>query len=66
MSRMSAQKDPETLYRAFAAAAAERPDIHLFHVGTGELEAILEAAGLTPTGHAKSDSPFNILVSRAP
>ncbi len=40
-------------------------------VGTGELEAILAAAGLTPTGHAKSDSPFNILpqsslASRAP
>jgi len=34
-------------------------------VGTGELEAILEAAGLTPAGHAKSDSPFNILVSQA-
>jgi ribosomal protein S12 methylthiotransferase len=30
-------------------------------VGTGELEAILTAAGLTPTGHAQSDSPFNIL-----
>ncbi len=30
-------------------------------VGTGELEAILSAAGLTPTGHAKFDSPFNIL-----
>ncbi len=30
-------------------------------VGTGELEAILSAAGLTPTGHARSDSPFNIL-----
>jgi ribosomal protein S12 methylthiotransferase len=30
-------------------------------VGTGELEAILAAAGLTPTGHAKSDSPFKIL-----
>ncbi len=30
-------------------------------VGTGELEAILDAAGLTPTGHAKTDSPFNIL-----
>ena len=30
-------------------------------VGTGELEAILSAAGLTPTGHAKADSPFNIL-----
>jgi ribosomal protein S12 methylthiotransferase len=39
-------------------------------VGTGELEAILTAAGLTPTGHAKSDSPFNILpqslAARAP
>jgi ribosomal protein S12 methylthiotransferase len=40
-------------------------------VGTGELEAILAAAGLTPTGHA-NNSPFNILpqsselVSRAP
>ncbi len=30
-------------------------------VGTGELEAILSAAGLSPTGHAKSDSPFQIL-----
>ncbi len=30
-------------------------------VGTGELEAILAAAGLTPSGHAKTDSPFNIL-----
>ncbi len=40
-------------------------------VGTGELEAILTAAGLTPTGHA-NHSAFNILpqsselVSRAP
>jgi ribosomal protein S12 methylthiotransferase len=45
-------------------------------VGTGELEAILAAAGLTPSGHA-NHSPFNILpqgaaapsqdlVSRAP
>ncbi len=40
-------------------------------VGTGELEAILNAAGLTPSGHA-NNSPFNILpqsselVSRAP
>jgi len=30
-------------------------------VGTGELEAILAAAGLTPTGHAVSSSPFQIL-----
>ena len=38
-------------------------------VGTGELEGILAAAGLTPTGHA-NNSPFNILtqsqISRAP
>jgi ribosomal protein S12 methylthiotransferase len=30
-------------------------------VGTGELEAILAAAGLTPGGQVKSDSPFQIL-----
>jgi ribosomal protein S12 methylthiotransferase len=30
-------------------------------VGTGELEAILAAAGLTPSGHANNNSPFNIL-----
>ena len=36
-------------------------------VGTGELEAILEAAGLSaPVAPAESASPFNILVSRAP
>jgi ribosomal protein S12 methylthiotransferase len=36
-------------------------------VGTGELEAILEAAGLSPRPEAaQQDSPFNILVSRAP
>jgi ribosomal protein S12 methylthiotransferase len=38
-------------------------------VGTGELESILAAAGLTPTGHA-ANSPFQILtqsqISRAP
>ena len=36
-------------------------------VGTGELEAILEAAGLSSQPQApQHDSPFNILVSRAP
>ena len=36
-------------------------------VGTGELEAILEAAGLSaPAAPVESASPFNILVSRAP
>jgi ribosomal protein S12 methylthiotransferase len=29
-------------------------------VGTGELEAILAAAGLTPGGHANNNSPFNL------
>jgi ribosomal protein S12 methylthiotransferase len=36
-------------------------------VGTGELEAILEAAGLSaPAAQPQVVSPFNILVSRAP
>ena len=35
-------------------------------VGTGELEAILAAAGLTPTGHAQSDNPFHILPQGTP
>jgi ribosomal protein S12 methylthiotransferase len=36
-------------------------------VGTGELEAILEAAGLSaPVSPMENASPFNILVSRAP
>ena len=35
-------------------------------VGTGELESILEAAGLTaPAAHTETPPPFNILVSRA-
>src|ERR1700755_2008659 len=35
-------------------------------VGTGELEAILAAAGLTPSGHVQTDSPFNILPQGTP
>jgi ribosomal protein S12 methylthiotransferase len=35
-------------------------------VGTGELEAILAAAGLSPTGHANNNSPFNILPQGTP
>ena len=35
-------------------------------VGTGELEAILIAAGLTPTSQATSDSPFTILPQGSP
>ncbi|HWA08589.1 MAG TPA: glycosyltransferase family 4 protein [Opitutaceae bacterium] len=41
MGRASAQKDPVTLYRAFARAAADRPVI-LFHIGRGELDPQLE------------------------
>jgi len=35
-------------------------------VGTGELEAILAAAGLTPSGHANNNYPFNILPQGTP
>ena len=43
MCRSSAQKDPLTLYRAFALAAFRDPRLVLFHVGQGELDAELEA-----------------------
>ena len=42
IGRASEQKDPITLYRAFARAVAERPDVRLFHVGKGELDGELE------------------------
>jgi glycosyltransferase involved in cell wall biosynthesis len=41
IGRSSAQKDPVTLYRAFAQAAALRP-MTLFHVGKGELDGALD------------------------
>ena len=41
MGRSSEQKDPVTLYRAFARAAAERP-MALLHVGRGELDGVLD------------------------
>lgn len=43
MGRTSAQKDPATLYAAFAQAAREHPGILLYHVGQGELDAELDA-----------------------
>lgn len=43
MCRCSAQKDPMTLYRAFAEAAARESRLVLFHVGRGELDAELDA-----------------------
>jgi glycosyltransferase involved in cell wall biosynthesis len=41
IGRSSAQKDPLTLYKAFAKVAAEKP-ISLFHVGKGELDPELD------------------------
>jgi glycosyltransferase involved in cell wall biosynthesis len=41
IGRSSAQKDPLTLYRAFAKVAAEKP-LSLFHVGQGELDPELD------------------------
>lgn len=42
MGRSSEQKDPITLYRAFAHAAKERP-VALLHIGKGELDGAVEA-----------------------
>ncbi|MEO0055760.1 MAG: hypothetical protein RLZZ50_1707 [Verrucomicrobiota bacterium] len=43
MCRCSPQKDPLTLYQAFAAVAAHEPGLVLFHVGRGELDEELDA-----------------------
>jgi len=42
MGRSSAQKDPQTLYKAFSLAARVHPDLSLFHVGSGDLDRELE------------------------
>jgi len=42
MGRSSSQKDPVTLYRAFARAVSGDANLHLFHVGRGELDFELE------------------------
>jgi len=39
LGRLSYQKDPLTLYRAFHACAADFPEVFLAHVGSGELSA---------------------------
>jgi glycosyltransferase involved in cell wall biosynthesis len=46
MGRLSAQKDPQTLYQAFAMARQRGADIYLLHVGRGDLEQeVSELAG---------------------
>ena len=42
LGRTCRQKDPLTLYRAFAQAAARRPGLVLAHVGCGELDGQLD------------------------
>lgn len=58
IGRASAQKDPLTLYRAFARVAAEKP-VTLYHVGTGKLDAelnlLVASAGL---GHRVVRRPY--------
>ncbi|WP_395735468.1 glycosyltransferase [Prosthecobacter sp.] len=39
VGRLAFQKDPLTLYRAFAKASQARPDLWLYHLGDGELIA---------------------------
>jgi len=39
LGRLSYQKDPLTLYRAFHACASDFPEVFLAHVGSGELSA---------------------------
>lgn len=55
LGRATVQKDPFTLYRAFARALAVEPELTLFHLGRGELDNGLDAfvrdAGLRPRIH---------------
>lgn len=39
VGRLAFQKDPLTLYRAFAKACPKRPELWLYHLGEGELSA---------------------------
>lgn len=48
LGRASVQKDPVTLYRALALAAAGNPRLHLFHVGCGELEEEIDRIAAAP------------------
>ncbi len=51
LGRLSYQKDPLTLYRAFEIFACHHPDVYLAHLGTGELvkdcDEWIERSGLT-------------------
>lgn len=53
VGRLTFQKDPVTLYRAFAAARKRSPDLWLYHLGDGELSGVCErlAGELGIRGH---------------
>lgn len=38
VGRLSFQKDPQTMYRAFAQSLAKNPSLYLLHIGEGELQ----------------------------
>jgi glycosyltransferase involved in cell wall biosynthesis len=52
VGRLSYQKDPLNLYRAFELVSRHRPDVYLAHLGTGELASECEEwigqSGLSP------------------
>jgi GalNAc-alpha-(1->4)-GalNAc-alpha-(1->3)-diNAcBac-PP-undecaprenol alpha-1,4-N-acetyl-D-galactosaminyltransferase len=45
LGRLSYQKNPELMYRAFSQVLEKRSDVYLLHVGRGELEAEIESLG---------------------
>jgi glycosyltransferase involved in cell wall biosynthesis len=45
LGRLSYQKNPELMYRAFSKVLEKRSDVYLLHVGRGALEAQIEALG---------------------
>jgi glycosyltransferase involved in cell wall biosynthesis len=66
VGRFSLQKDPLTMYAAFADVARDLPDVHLVHLGQGELEtkvdALIAARGMGERCHRlpylNDSSPF--------
>ena len=47
LGRFSYQKDPATLHQAFRACADLKPNLHLIHVGAGELRGNVQAYAKT-------------------
>lgn len=66
VGRFSLQKDPLTMYAAFAEVARDLPDIHIAHVGQGELgpqmDELIAARGIAHRCHRlpymNDTSPF--------